>query len=81
MSGTPPLVPDPDSPGAERRKKERRRKEIKKDWDSREKEGKQKREEENDREERKIKGLRGKKNNCVTSLMSEYYALNVHFHC
>lgn len=31
----------------------------------------QKREEENNREEGKVKGLRGKKYNCVTSLMIE----------
>lgn len=50
-----------------------RRKEIKeKDWNSRGKGMKVKREEENNKEEREIKGLRWLKNNCVTSLMSEY---------
>ena len=60
MSGTPPLVPDPDSPGAER---EMKKGEEEGDEDLREKGGKAKGEE-NDKEERKIKGLRGNKNNC-----------------
>lgn len=42
MSGTPPLVPDPDSPGAERRTKRKKRKEkMEKDRDFRGKVGKQ----------------------------------------
>lgn len=47
MSGTPPLVADPDSPGAGRRKKRWRRKEIKK------------KRLEIKREERKVKRERG----------------------
>lgn len=66
MSGTPPLVPEPDIPGAERREKER---DKEKDWSLDWKRGKQKRE--NDREERKIKWLR-RTNNCVTLMLSEY---------
>lgn len=54
MSGTPPLVADPDSPGAERRKRRGRRN---KDWNLGGKVGKQKRGDEKHREERKIKGL------------------------
>lgn len=72
MSGTPPLVPDPDSPGAEKRMKRGRRKDKKRLSFKREGRKSKKGKKENDKEE-KINGLRGKKKNCVTSLlMSEY---------